>query len=732
MISSSKLHRSRGALGALAVGLLVALALPAQAQTQEPTSYSLTVDPPGYGTVTSTPAGIDCGGVTCSASFLAGTQVTLTATANSDIPFIAWTDACAGITTPTCVVSMTQAQHVSTYWGSLYTLSVSTAGEGAGAVRSSPAGIDCGTSCSASYGLYTAVTLTASASAGSSFTGWSGACSGAKPTCTVAMAAARQVTATFQPGTWYPLDVLVSESGICNPPPGCLPGSTCIALCYGGNAVTSSPAGIGCGNGGACSAAYASGTSVVLTETPYNAQNLFAGWVGACGGSTARTCTVPMSQAQSVTARFLGTNNYALHVSTAGTGAGKVTGWNGAVDCGTVCNVPFTSGSSVTLTATATAGSTFAGWTGGGCSGTAPTCAVAMTSDQTVSATFTAANPDYALTVTRVIGGMGAGSVASTPAGIDCGTTCAARFAAGSVVTLTATPAAGSAFAGWGAACSGTTGTTCKVTITADTSVLASFSAPTTFPLTVTKQGLGTGTVVSAPSGIQCGATCTASFLAGSSVTLTAVAASGSLFVGWGGACTGTASTCVVPMTKAQSVVASFGGPNPTFTVTKSGTGAGTVVSTPAGINCGSACSASIPANTVTLTATAADGSTFAGWSGGCTGTASTCVLTADSLTQQASAVATFTLAQTRCTNPITFSWNTGNFNTANAVCYRTSQTVSGWGCSNFAGRTVQVNDGAATATCGAGPFPLAKMSDGYTYFTVSAGQYTWANLYVW
>jgi hypothetical protein len=45
---------------------------------------------------------------------------------------------------------------------------------------------------------------------------------------------------------------------------------------------------------------------------------------------------------------------------------------------------------------------------------------------------------------------------------------------------------------------------------------------------------------------------------------------------------------------------------------------------------------------------------------------------------------------------------------------------------------TVSVNGGTATASCGAGPFPLAKASDGYTYFAVSAGQYPYASLYFW
>lgn len=67
---------------------------------------------------------------------------------------------------------------------------------------------------------------------------------------------------------------------------------------------------------------------------------------------------------------------------------------------------------------------------------------------------------------------------------------------------------------------------------------------------------------------------------------------------------------------------------NHVLTVTKSGTGTGTVTSSPDGINCGSACSASLNANTqVTLTAAPAEGSTFAGWSGACSGTG-TCKVT--------------------------------------------------------------------------------------------------------
>src|SRR5439155_65795 len=59
-----------------------------------------------------------------------------------------------------------------------------------------------------------------------------------------------------------------------------------------------------------------------------------------------------------------------------------------------------------------------------------------------------------ALTVSKT--GTGSGTVTSSPAGISCGTTCSASFTSGTMVTLTAAPAAGSTFTGWsGGGCAG-------------------------------------------------------------------------------------------------------------------------------------------------------------------------------------------------------------------------------------------------------------------------------------
>jgi hypothetical protein len=74
----------------------------------------------------------------------------------------------------------------------------------------------------------------------------------------------------------------------------------------------------------------------------------------------------------------------------------------------------------------------------------------------------------------------------------------------------------------------------------------------------VSKTGTGSGTVTSTPASIDCGTTCSASYAAGTSVTLTATAAVESTFTGWSGACTGT-GTCAVSMTEPRSVTATFG-----------------------------------------------------------------------------------------------------------------------------------------------------------------------------
>jgi hypothetical protein len=158
--------------------------------------------------------------------------------------------------------------------------------------------------------------------------------------------------------------------------------------------------------------------------------------------------------------------------------------------------------------------------------------------------------------------------------------------------------------------------------------------ATPTFPLTVSRQGAGSGIVTSAPPGIDCGSTCTADYPQGTLVSLTAQPDASSLFVGWSGACSG-AGACNVTMDAARTVSARFDLRSFTLFVNKTPVLSilGSVKSTPAGINCGLLCasaSASFLSGTVvTLTTTSGLLASFQGWSGDCTGTGP-CVLTMD------------------------------------------------------------------------------------------------------
>lgn len=141
------------------------------------------------------------------------------------------------------------------------------------------------------------------------------------------------------------------------------------------------------------------------------------------------------------------------------------------------------------------------------------------------------------------------------------------------------------------------------------------------YTLTVSTAGTGSGAVASSPSGVDCGTSCSATYDWNTSVTLTPSPSPGSKFSAWTGACSGTGA-CTVTLAASTAVTAVFDLDNFPVIVNKTGTGRGTVSSSPAGISCGDRCSSPfVFASLVTLTATAATGSHFAGWSGQCSGT---------------------------------------------------------------------------------------------------------------
>lgn len=157
----------------------------------------------GSGVAISAPSGILCG-TTCSGTFAGGTAVNLTATPATGSTFAGWSGGgCTG--TGTCTVKVTSTTVVTatfnvapvapTQQSQPLTLTVGVSGKGK--VTSTPAGINCGMTCSATYPSGTAMTLTATPGAGFSFRGWGGACTGTG-SCAVSMTTAQTVTAIFR------------------------------------------------------------------------------------------------------------------------------------------------------------------------------------------------------------------------------------------------------------------------------------------------------------------------------------------------------------------------------------------------------------------------------------------------------------------------------------------------------------------------------------------------------
>ena len=350
-------------------------------------------------------------------------------------------------------------------------------------------------------------------------------------------------------------------------------------------------------------------------------------------------------------------------VTRAGPGTGTISSTPDGIACTSTditaagCASNFAANSTVLFTATPDPGSIFTGWSGDACNvsliaddALSGTCQfISLLQNRSVIANFelssTAPTPaaptpaaptasqDVTLTVI-VIGGdtnVGTGTVESIPSGITCGADCTETFTSGSVVILQAVPSPGSSLAGWsGGGCAGTG--LCTVSMTQSHTVTAEFSNLVT--LTVSKAGLGSGIVKSAPAGIDCGSDCTEIYPIGTAVTLQAFPDSTDTFVEWsGGGCTSNGQ-CVVTMTQNLTVAADFTGPvgpASALTVTKTGTGLGTVTSSPAGILCGSDCSHSYnTGSSVTLTAVPSIGTddTFTGWGGDTCGGTGPCTLT--------------------------------------------------------------------------------------------------------
>ena len=426
---------------------------------------TLTTSVTGSGSITSTPAGINCPG-DCSEGYAHNTVVALTATPGSGYSFTGWSGACTG--TGSCSVTMDFLKSVSaTFTLNTYALTISRTGTGAGTVTGT--GISCGSDCGESFTHGSMVTLTATANGGSSFAGWSGGgCSGVG-TCTVTMDAVKSVTATFTAHITYnvvlegaqetpPLSVTgigggtatvdtVNNTITLNLTYSGLTGPATAAHLHG-PAARGAPAGVKLNIGTASPI-----TNVVTYLEADEADILSGAWyvnihTAANGGGELR------GQLDN-----LGAANKMLSVVRAGTGDGTVTGTG--INCPADCNEAYGHNTVVLLTANPAMGSTFAGWSGGGCSGTG-SCSVTLNFLKTVTATFTI----NGYTVTPSHGANGTISP-SAPVAANYGTTLAFTVMPDMGYTAVVTGTCGGGLVG---------NTFTTNTITADCTVVATFN----------------------------------------------------------------------------------------------------------------------------------------------------------------------------------------------------------------------------------------------------------------
>ncbi len=496
------------------------------------------------------------------------------------------------------------------------TLTVEKTGTGSGKVTSSPAGISCDPTCSFAFADNAVVLLTGTAGAGSQPVAWSG-CETVtvEKKCKVTMSAAKTVKATFD---LLKRQLKVEKKGT------------------GTGTVKSSPAGIECSP--TCSAEYDNGTEVTLTGTA-GANTEAVKWTGCTSVDGENHCKVTMTATKTVTATF-NLHKVELKVKRGGLGTGTVTSSPSGINCGATCSVVFGEGQAITLTGTPTGETEGVKWSGCDSVNAEGKCLVTMSSSREIGATFNVKGPT--LSVTKL--GNGTGTVASSPAALECGAACAVNFVKDSKVTLTGTPGLHTEAVKW-AGCDEIKEGKCVVTMSAAREVTALFSLEpqyVEFTVSVNPKGTGTGSVLSFPPGISCPGDCSEKYVFKTPVTLIATAGTGSEFAHWaGGSCTGS-GPCERKINSDRTVNAVFAAVgNRTLTIAKAGSGQGVVTSKPQAIECGSTCSTELDAATkVALHAVATPGSTFAGWSGeGCSGTAPCKVL----MNEARNVTATFT-----------------------------------------------------------------------------------------
>ncbi len=312
----------------------------------------------------------------------------------------------------------------------------------------------------------------------------------------------------------------------------------------------------------------ASGTGITLTAPATAGTKSFSNWSG-CTSTSGTSCTVSMTSDKAVTANYVTPSTYTLTVNSSGASSVTVPA-SPSTYAGTTnySKTGIASGTSVTLTAPATAGTaSFSSWSG--CTTTSgTTCTLTMTANKTVTATY--ATPS---TVSLTVNASGASGVAVTASPTThAGTTNYTKtgIKSGTAITLTAPATSGAAaFSGW-SGCTSTSGATCSLTMTANTTVTANYVTQSTYSLTVNTAGASALAIGAVPATYAGTSNYTKTGIAkGTVITLKAPTNSGSFtFSGWTG-CNSTAGTaCDLVMDSSKAVTATYTTTGPDLLVT--------------------------------------------------------------------------------------------------------------------------------------------------------------------
>ena len=411
-----------------------------------PRTLTITKNGTGTGTVE---CEINSGGSfgACAASYPNGTVVKVKATANGGSEFVNFnggTGSASSCSTSPCTFTIEANSAVTATFNLIpRTLTITKNGTGTGTVECE---INSGGSfgaCAASYPNGTVVKVKATANGGSEFVNFNGgtgsASSCSTSPCTFTIEANSAVTATFN---LIPRTLTITKNGTGT-------GTVECEINSGGSF-------------GACAASYPNGTVVKVKATANGGSEFvnFNGGTGSASSCSTSPCTFTIEANGAVTATF-NLIPRTLTITKNGTGTGTV-----LCDTGSgagACAASYPNGTTVTLTQTPAAHSTFAGWSG--CSSEAGgKCVIAsISANKVITATFTQITHVLAIAT----GGSGSGAVSCN------GGACASSYPEGTTITLSASPASGSEFKGWSGACSGSGA--CSVTINADASVTAIF-----------------------------------------------------------------------------------------------------------------------------------------------------------------------------------------------------------------------------------------------------------------